>query len=169
MSIGKGRWLVGLLLAATIWGFVDVRRRAYPHPESPEEHKTDLTVYTEAGAAFFDGGKPYEVRNPRGWTYVYPPILALLLAPLARLAHAGPVDRLVLSLLGDVLGRLSRMRADRGHGPRSARRSGRRPGAVDWLAGSVGHSDRGLAHLELPATRPGQRRQSSTCCCWGCV
>ena len=86
MSIGKGRLLVGLLLAATIWGFVDVRRRAYPHPESPEEHKSDLTVYTGAGGAFFiDGRPPYEVRNPRGWTYVYPPILALLLAPLSVL------------------------------------------------------------------------------------
>ena len=85
MSIGNGRLLVGLLLAATIWGLVDVRRRGYPYPESPQEHKTDLTVYTGAGAAFFDGGKPYEVRNPRGWTYVYPPILAILLAPLGAL------------------------------------------------------------------------------------
>ena len=85
MAIGKGRLLVGLLLAATIWGLVDVRRRAYPYPESPQEHKTDLTVYTGSGAAFFDGRPPYEVRNPRGWTYVYPPILALLLAPLAVL------------------------------------------------------------------------------------
>ena len=61
---------------------MDVRRRGYFHPESPWEHRTDFTVYTEAGAAFFDGGKPYEVANPRGWTYLYPPLLALLVAPL---------------------------------------------------------------------------------------
>ena len=62
-----------------------LRRRASPgylYPECPEEHRTDLTVYTEAGGAFFDGGQPYEVANPRGWTYLYPPMLALLLAPL---------------------------------------------------------------------------------------
>jgi hypothetical protein len=79
---GKGWWLVGLLLAATIWGLVDVRRRGYPYPDMPQEHKSDLTVYTGAGAAFFNGQPPYAVRNPRGWTYVYPPILAIVVAPL---------------------------------------------------------------------------------------
>jgi hypothetical protein len=74
--------LVGLLVAATIWGLVDVRRRGYASPEAPAEHKSDLTVYTEAGAAFFDGRAPYAVCNPRGWTYVYPPMFAMLLAPL---------------------------------------------------------------------------------------
>ena len=84
----RGRLLLGLLLALTIWGFVDVRRRGYFLPESPQKHKTDLTVYTEAGAAFFDGRPPYEVCNPRGWTYVYPPMFAILLAPL----HALPMQ-----------------------------------------------------------------------------
>ena len=76
------RWLVALLLAATIWGLVDVRRRGYPYPQTPLEHKSDLTVYTEAGWAFFDGRQPYEVANPRGWTYLYPPMFALVMAPL---------------------------------------------------------------------------------------
>lgn len=76
------RWLIVLLTAATVWGFVDVRRRGYLYPECPDEHRTDLTVYTEAGAAFFDGRNPYEVANPRGWTYLYPPLFALMLAPL---------------------------------------------------------------------------------------
>jgi hypothetical protein len=82
MGSRSGRWLMVLLAAATIWGFVDVRRRGYPYPDCPEEHRTDLTVYTEAGAAFFDGRQPYEVANPRGWTYLYPPLFALLLSPL---------------------------------------------------------------------------------------
>jgi hypothetical protein len=86
MRSRSGRWLIVLLAAATVWGFVDVRRRGYPYPECPEEHRTDLTVYTEAGAAFFDGRNPYEVANPRGWTYLYPPLFALLLAPLHPLA-----------------------------------------------------------------------------------
>lgn len=74
----KKQWIIGILLGATIWGFVDVRRRGFPNLD----HKTDLTVYTEAGAAFFDGRPPYYVCNPRGWTYVYPPIFAMMLAPL---------------------------------------------------------------------------------------
>ncbi len=74
----KKQWIIGILLAATIWGFVDVRRRGFPNLD----HKSDLTVYTEAGAAFFDGRPPYHVCNPRGWTYVYPPIFAMMLAPL---------------------------------------------------------------------------------------
>ncbi|MFZ1933377.1 MAG: glycosyltransferase 87 family protein [Thermoguttaceae bacterium] len=82
MGSRSSRWLILLLAAATVWGFLDVRRRGYPYPECPEEHRTDLTVYTEAGAAFFDGRNPYEVTNPRGWTYLYPPLFALLLAPL---------------------------------------------------------------------------------------
>jgi hypothetical protein len=76
------RWLVIPFFLVCIWGWFDVRHRGYPHPEDPLQHKTDLTVYTEAGAAFFDGRPPYEVSNPRGWTYLYPPMFALLMAPL---------------------------------------------------------------------------------------
>jgi hypothetical protein len=74
--------LIGLLVALTIWGLVDVRRRGYANPDAPGEHRSDLTVYTEAGWAFFDGRAPYAVCNPRGWTYVYPPMFAMALAPL---------------------------------------------------------------------------------------
>jgi hypothetical protein len=87
-NLSRSRWLapwrllVALLVAASIWGLVDVRHRGYADPEAPGGHKTDLTVYTEAGAAFFDGRPPYEVCNPRGWTYVYPPVFAMFLAPL---------------------------------------------------------------------------------------
>lgn len=92
MVHGHGRrWLIVLLVAASVWGFVDVRRRGYPYVNTPEEHKTDLTVYTEAGWAFFDGREPYEVSNCRGWTYLYPPMLALMLAPLRPLATQNQV------------------------------------------------------------------------------
>lgn len=82
------RCLIAVAIAATIWGFVDVRRRGYRYPHSPIAHKSDFTVYTEAGAAFFDGREPYAVANPRGWTYLYPPLFAMLLAPL----HALPMQ-----------------------------------------------------------------------------
>lgn len=76
------RFLVALFTALVIWGITDVRYRASLHPGEPGKHRTDFTVYTEAGAAFFDGRDPYEVTNPRGWKYLYPPMLALVTAPL---------------------------------------------------------------------------------------
>src|SRR5262249_47749542 len=32
---------------------------------------------------FFDGRDPYRVANPRGWHYLYPPLFALIVAPLS--------------------------------------------------------------------------------------
>lgn len=73
---------VGLVIVFMFWGFVDVRVRARRDPEQTFVHMTDLTVYTEAGAAFFDGRDPYRVTNDRGWSYLYPPLFAMVLAPL---------------------------------------------------------------------------------------
>src|SRR5262249_51211977 len=66
-------------------GWFDVRLRATVDPNDLLIHKTDFTVYTEAGAAFFDGRDPYSVTNPRGWGYLYLPLFAILLAPLHAL------------------------------------------------------------------------------------
>jgi hypothetical protein len=84
----RRHWAVfaGLAVALVAWGVVDVGRRAVVDPQRPYLHMTDLTVYTEAGAAFFDGREPYEVMNVRGWKYLYPPLFALLVAPLAALS-----------------------------------------------------------------------------------
>jgi hypothetical protein len=82
----RRRWVwIAVLIAIVVWGLTDVRRRARIDPENPTAHKTDFTVYTEAGAAFFDGRDPYAVSNPRGWHYLYPPLFAILVAPLAAL------------------------------------------------------------------------------------
>lgn len=84
------RWLWWTLALAAIigWGFADIRLRGLPWPDRPLEHKTDFTVYTAAGRAFFTGQNPYEVTNPRGWKYLYPPLFALLVAPLSLLSMA---------------------------------------------------------------------------------
>src|SRR5271166_498386 len=74
-----------LVIGLTIWGWLDVRERGQTHPNHADFHRTDFTVYTEAGAAFFDGRDPYEVTNPRHWYYLYPPLFALLVSPLAAL------------------------------------------------------------------------------------
>ncbi len=95
MTVSSSRknivWVI-LCLALIIWGLTDVRKRAHFDPvlaaENPQlvsKHRTDLTVFTEAGAAFFDGRDSYEVSNPRGWMYLYPPLFAILMAPLHHL------------------------------------------------------------------------------------
>jgi hypothetical protein len=91
MRIGTrwGRWVWIIVVAILlVWGFTDVRHRADLDPHNVFKHRTDFTVYTEAGAAFFDGRDPYAVTNPAGLYYLYPPLFALLVAPL----HALPTD-----------------------------------------------------------------------------
>lgn len=88
----RRHWAVfaGLVVALAVWCAVDVSRRARVDPQHPSLHMTDVTVYTEAGRAFFDGRDPYEVANIRGWKYLYPPLFALLIAPLSYLS--GPLQ-----------------------------------------------------------------------------
>lgn len=74
-----------LLIGFTVWGYVDIRGRGALRPGHPEVHRTDFTVFTEAGSAFFDGRDPYRVTNARGWYYLYPPLFALMVAPLGVL------------------------------------------------------------------------------------
>ena len=82
---------VAMVIGLTIWGWLDVRERGQTHPDHLDFHRTDFTVYTEAGAAFFDGRDPYEVTNPRHWYYLYPPLFALLVSPLAALDYKSQV------------------------------------------------------------------------------
>jgi hypothetical protein len=74
-----------VVVAIIVWGLTDVRQRARIDPHNVSVHKTDFTVYTEAGAAMFDGRDPYQVANSRGWKYVYPPLFAIVVAPLHTL------------------------------------------------------------------------------------
>jgi hypothetical protein len=48
--------------------------------------RTDFTVYQLAGRAVLNGTDIYEVRNVRGWAYVYPPPFAILMAVFAPLS-----------------------------------------------------------------------------------
>ena len=48
--------------------------------------RTDFTVYQLAGRAVIDGTDIYQVRNVRGWAYVYPPPFAILMVPFALLS-----------------------------------------------------------------------------------
>jgi hypothetical protein len=73
---------VAIVVALTIWGYVDIEPHGRIRTDHLDWHKTDFTVYTEAASAFFDGRDPYRVMNPRGWYYLYPPLFALTVAPL---------------------------------------------------------------------------------------
>ena len=73
------------ILAATAFGIFDVRQRARTDRGSGA-HRTDFTVYTAAARALDEGLDPYDARSPRGWRYVYPPLLAICLRPLVHLA-----------------------------------------------------------------------------------
>ncbi|TAJ07866.1 MAG: DUF2029 domain-containing protein [Nitrospirae bacterium] len=79
---------LAVILLMLVWGLTDVRRRADIDTANIGAHRTDFTVYTEAGAAFFDGRDPYAVTNVRGWHYLYPPLFAILVAPLHPLPAA---------------------------------------------------------------------------------
>ena len=95
-SIGEVRFwsaAVAFVVTAAVWCYVDVAPRGRIEPGRIEMHRTDFSVYTTAAAAFFDGREPYAVTNPRGWSYLYPPIFAITVAPLSRL---DPVSQVVV-------------------------------------------------------------------------
>ena len=79
------RLQIGAILVLIAFGVTDVRRRARIDPDRPESHRTDLTIFTGAGAAFLEDDAPYSYANARGWKYAYPPFFALCVAPLAAL------------------------------------------------------------------------------------
>src|SRR5262245_27889814 len=76
---------LALAVAAVAWGWLDVRQRARLD-RGLSRHRTDFTVYTAASEALFRGDDPYEARSPRGWRYVYPPLLAITMRPLTWLS-----------------------------------------------------------------------------------
>ena len=101
-SLPRARWwqwrnrtrvVVTLIVTMIVWGLTDVRSRGRVDPANLGVHRTDFTVYTEAGAAFFDGRDPYTVTNPRGFGYLYPPLFAMLVAPLHAIE---PQDQVVV-------------------------------------------------------------------------
>lgn len=102
----RTHWAVyfGILFALLIWFVLDPLRRARIDPENPSLHMTDFTVYTEAAKAMLAGDDPYAVTNIRGWPYIYPPLFAVLVSPIAELPDPWPAGIFfwisILCLLG---------------------------------------------------------------------
>lgn len=78
------RLVFGILLAAlAVFGALDVQNRLATGPGA--RHMSDFSCYVVAADALAGGADPYTVANPRGWHYLYPPLLALLLVPFRQL------------------------------------------------------------------------------------
>lgn len=88
----RGRWsaltraqkwgLIGLwIVAIIVGGFVETRG-ALLH-----DRHTDVGVYFRAAWAVRVGENPYRITDDNHWHYVYPPLLAILMMPLADAPH----------------------------------------------------------------------------------
>ena len=159
-DVARHRWLyLGLLTALAVWCAVDVMTRGAINVRRIHEHRTDFTVYTEAGAAFFDGRDPYQVTNPRGWRYLYPPLFAILVSPLHALPSTGQVCVWFVLSVAMAFGCYYEMRRliallNRQTGLR------RRPNASAVLDRIGGPADRAAPEFELSATRAGRDPQA---------
>lgn len=83
------RWeviaLLAFLIFMIIFGYMSLRRQALHG-----NHFSDLSVYgVAAWAVIHDPSSIYEVENPRGWGYTYPPAFAMAMTPL----QYAPVDQ----------------------------------------------------------------------------
>ena len=88
MSARRIAPVLAVVLVAGVYFFVDVRQRARidrgrTERESRRLHRTDFTVYQYAARHLKQGKDPYQAVNPRGYRYVYPPLLAVALMPIA--------------------------------------------------------------------------------------
>ena len=79
--LGRHKYYLMIFLLATflLLGLNVVYRGALHVP-----HRTDLTVFLRASNALQNGENLYAVHNERNWNYVYFPLLAILLTPLAN-------------------------------------------------------------------------------------
>lgn len=79
----KKKWL-GILLILGLAAGLGIST-FYRGAISPKQ-RTDLTVFLKAGERIAEGRarEIYESENARHWRYVYPPILAILLAPVSK-------------------------------------------------------------------------------------
>jgi hypothetical protein len=79
----RQKWL-GILLILGLAGGVGIST-FYRGAISPKQ-RTDLTVFLKAGEMVAEGRADllYQVESVRHWHYVYPPLLAVLLAPVSK-------------------------------------------------------------------------------------
>jgi hypothetical protein len=80
------KFVAAILLVAFAW--ISVYRSGPYYTASGKEwgdrnDRSDFTVYRDVGIAVLHHTDIYEVRNDRGWAYVYPPTFAVFMIPFA--------------------------------------------------------------------------------------
>jgi hypothetical protein len=75
----RGRWLIWAL-AGVLFVFFAYTLNGAAFQQS---RKGDLDVYLRAAWAAREGKSLYQITDPHGWHYLYPPLLASLMIPLA--------------------------------------------------------------------------------------
>jgi alpha-1,2-mannosyltransferase len=93
----KMKWAVlgFALVTVVVLGVLMVHRAAFS-----TELNSDFMTYRAVGWAVLTGSDIYEVRNSRGWPYVYPPPFAILMTPFAKAsAFAGSIVWYLLSVI----------------------------------------------------------------------
>jgi hypothetical protein len=84
-----GLWL--LLLGVALFGMLTVWRAALMNTR-----KGDQEIYFWSAYAVRTGHNLYEVEDSHGWHYIYPPLFAILIAPLAERPPGHPVAQWTL-------------------------------------------------------------------------
>ena len=84
------KFLFGIAIALVIGLGISTVYRSGPHTIFNHSwgsitHRTDFTVYQEAGRAVLDKTNIYEAHNQRGWYYMYLPVVAVAMLPFALL------------------------------------------------------------------------------------
>jgi hypothetical protein len=93
----KMKWAVlgFALVTVVVLGVLMVHRAAFS-----TELNSDFMTYRAVGWAVLTGSDIYEVRNSRGWPYVYPPPFAILMTPFAKASpFAGSIVWYLLSVI----------------------------------------------------------------------
>ncbi len=80
--------LVIVAIAGTFLGYFAI----VLHGAGPGRPTSDLGVYLRAAWAARQGESLYAVADSRGWHYIYPPLLASLLVPLANPPEGTPAE-----------------------------------------------------------------------------
>src|SRR5881392_846000 len=78
LSKAEKSGLVLLLIIAVAFGGLVIKRAAFM-----QRRMTDVDCYLRAAWAVRTGQDLYEILDPNGWHYNYPPLFAILMAPLA--------------------------------------------------------------------------------------
>jgi hypothetical protein len=100
------KWLGALLVLGLVLG---IGISAFYRGAISSRQRTDLTVYLVAGQMIAEGraNHIYGIESKRKWHYVYPPLLAILLAPISKWPLSATVSLAYLLSLACLAGTIA--------------------------------------------------------------